>query len=376
MGKHLTVALPDPERIQIFQDRFAFAPDGSWPTPYEDLERKWKVDRFQLRTIMIDVLKRGLVRIAPADEVRKLVRFPDLERPLERVFHVSMAAVIEATPPPGTGPGEANDFIHEQLGRGAGEILSRGLCRPHDHIAIGPGRSTYHAANYLAALPPIGLPGIELVSLSGSYQPKSHATHPNLSLDADRNMYEMAPWFDPEKVTTHEAAHRLVCKSVQEARKARELGSLSKSLWKVPPSLAIVGVGVLRPGHRMHDAVEEPAFRPIRPELRRLIDLCNTHSTATYCPVLDVASRLHAIPSEGRGPLQPRIYREIERLVAAINDRTIAVTTDQLKQIRSIFLIAGTRQKTAAIRYLLREYPVAYLCTDPETARILASSHS
>jgi DNA-binding transcriptional regulator LsrR (DeoR family) len=56
----------------------------------------------------------------------------------------------------------------------------------------------------------------------------------------------------------------------------------------------------------------------------------------------------------------------------------LTVTTAQLREVKTIILVAGGRRKAMAIHHLLakEELNIRYLCTDEETAKTLIDSTS
>lgn len=84
-------------------------------------------------------------------------------------------------------------------------------------------------------------------------------------------------------------------------------------------------------------------------------------------PSLNICNHLFFIDREG---LADSVRNEILENIAAVNACLLNVTDEQLKDVASILLVAGTRKKSAAMRQLMdsAEFRIRVVCTDSQTA--------
>jgi len=222
------------------------------------------------------------------------------------------------------------------------------------------------------------------MSLTGAVYPETHDEGLNALLDADFHTGLLSVSFS-KPLTQRMVSYPIAHPRIEDLRKDTWLDE-TQFLNHVP-TVAIVGVGVLRGSHRFYEAVRrnDPgrALTTVFPELRKLVRLADDHSNETYCPVADVCNRLYFIDpprnvSIGNGP-----KKSIRNLIAQINDRLLNISEEQLAMIGGLLLVAGTREKALAIRSLLEgsELPqprvrVRVLCTDVPTAELILRSAS
>jgi len=371
---------------------------GNWPLDYKALVADFEKEhpnnrrpavndankaRFTIRRLIREAFTQELVRIVPTESNLDPRRLNDVEAALQNRFDSLTNAVVIRPSLIGVDAMDINalnDSVHRQLSKSVAKLISRnGILRNGDRIGYSSGRSAYHVAHFLAEDDHhSALRDIELVSLAGRLNPRHYAHSPNLSLDADYNTQEFAKWFDRDLKGWHLVRHELVCKDEPTAVAVRRNNAVfGNGLWDKPLDIAILGIGVLRPGHRMYDIaafdlnIWPPAteLAPILPDLKGLIALSDKYSSAEYCPVADVANHLFTVPPVPPVQIPKREWRRIVDLIARINGRTLTVSEKHIQKMKNIIFISGTRQKCLAAReFLLNHDNVRYFCTDVDSA--------
>ena len=135
------------------------------------------------------------------------------------------------------------------------------------------------------------------------------------------------------------------------------------------PTHALLGVGVLAEGHRFFDASDlDKHFAELKTHCRRV-----EAATPGYHPVADIGNRFYAIPhtAELRLSQDTRAhFVEIQRLVDSVNKLCLTITPDQLRQINSIAIVAGTVAKARALCHFMsvEQFRIEYLCIDAAAA--------
>jgi DNA-binding transcriptional regulator LsrR (DeoR family) len=368
------------EVIELTEHRFTPTDDGKWPRPFSDLKSPYH------RSAISRAIKQAFVdrrvRVVRTGLGVQPDRIRDLEEKLVQRFGLSAAIVIHPVPVH-THPcdeDEQNDNTHRQLGHAAASfILENGILRGGDRIAISSGRSTYHTVHHLAESLPSRLRDIELISMAGNLRPKHHKVLQNLILDADFNTHELARWFATKVNAKYVGRHAVPRSNFVEIELLRNTTeALSHRTWERPVDVAIFGVGILRPGHRLYTIADEEIkndnseYGPLRGPLLKLKRYADHYKDP--CPVADIANHLFFIrplKASGRGSIPTGVQQRIRQQIEEFNSRILTVTDKELSQIRLGILIGGTKQKTVAVLRLLREPYVRYLCTDDEVAESL-----
>ncbi len=385
--------LTDADRIAIALDRLAVSKNGDWPTPLKELKDKYDRNLSVLTRAVQRAFKDGLVQVTSVKTLAEPQRMPSIERELKRRFHLESAIVIDPLVNRPKEPFGATsqqdvtplfgDHVHEQLGRTVADAVATGpLFRDADRIGLGSGRAVYHVVRRLAETATVRARNVELVSLAGVLYARHHAEaeQPKVLVDADAHVQILASCFRQPKIRT--VSHPLVYSNKVELQAVRKFGQPWKAentgkSGKIKPvglNLAIVGVGVLQPGHRMHQWItageRDERLDAIRAPLKTLIDLCAKYSStsAYYCPVGDVCNYLHYFKPPKGVPISARHVATITTHIEQINKRLLAIDRNGLKNIQALVLVAGTVRKAWAIRTVLANYAVRLLCTDKETA--------
>jgi len=355
--------------VKYAQQRLAVDKDGSWPTPYKSFCDPKK--RSTITRLVKMAFVKGYVEVVPANRANLAERLPEAERELIKRFRLRAAVVIQPAlhDVDKSDPDAVADAIHSQLGHIQAKLIAHGgVLRDGDSVALSSGRASYHVAHDLAENSfQSALRDVEVISLSGSLNPRHYSTLPNLRLDADYNTQEFARWFG-NVVRQRYVKEWLVDRAKSPVERRRNNDALSEAAWKKGVDVAICGVGILRPGHRLYEAITKklPGFEPIENELQQLIAFSNKYATDFYCPVADIANRLIFVRPVSGIVMPSSDEQKIEALVDRINRQTLTVTEDQLRSIKAIALISGSAAKAAATRQLLGDYNVRYLCTDVE----------
>jgi DNA-binding transcriptional regulator LsrR (DeoR family) len=355
--------------------RFTPSPDGVCPRPFKDIMKDPRFKSFgqpRLTREIQNALKNdpGALQVRLSERSKPIQRSSVLEATLRKRFSLTSVIVVIDSLTTGRSDQVASDDIHEKLGSAAGELLSQGaFIKDQEVVALGSGRAVYHAAR-----PPdeslFTAQQVRLIPLAGALYSRHHAHELNVRLDADNNVGVFASRFS-ERLQMKFVMHPLVATNPKTV-----LALLGQDTWKYEPTLAIIGVGLMSEGHRLHSLAiksseeKDPTFNPILPDLKRLVMLAAKYTNAEYCPVIDIANHLIHIPQP---EIAPDDAATIQLLIRAINKRLIAFNDVQLSKIKEIFLIAGTQRKTAAILALLKSknLNVKYLCTDAVTAEAI-----
>src|SRR5206468_2477017 len=135
-------------------------------------------------------------------------------------------------------------------------------------------------------------------------------------------------------------------------RAVRERTCLDKQKWqRKTPTLALVGAGGLL-AHGSGLWAEEnkstsvsSMTEPVLGSLKKLEDLCRSLRPrgSFYDPVADVCNWLFFVTPPAGVSITPQNKANIEKLITDINSRLLSADYNQLKQIQSIYLVAGTR---------------------------------
>jgi len=368
-GKPLT----DEEIAQIALDRFRPLKDGMRETSIEALKEKWGRPKNTITSALRRAFKGRLVEMTRTEKTTRtptnLDRAPDLEIELKRRYPSLFGAIVVRTKE------TSSDRIHRDLGYAMACEL--GNIIPHNAtIGLGSGRGPYYTVTALNQMPRLSRDGITLMSLTGAVYPETHDERLNVLLDADFHTGLLGVSFS-KPLTQRMISYPIAPNGIEKTR--RDTWLEEKEFHEHVPTVAIVGVGVLRGRHRFYEAVKKnnpgPALAPIFADLKKLVDLADKHSNDIYCPVADVCNRLYYI-DPSRGMLPDSTKRNILTLISHINEQLLTINEEQLRMIGGLLLVAGTRDKAMAIRSLLEdsESPrvrLQVVCIDAPTAELI-----
>lgn len=398
--------IPDRDRISITLARFSPLAHGLPMTPISDLADRYKRDPSVISRAIKDAFEDGLVEVV---EVQRRAPEPKrvhtLERQLqERYWKLLTVIVVEPPymPEPEAGPealAQWDDDVHRSLGEALARSFTTGITpfRNGEAIGFGSGRGVYSVVAALRFHPPLRVEEIKLMSLTGSLLPSNHARMLNAALDADFHVSLFGLSIEGV-VHSQMAIHAITSKDDQQLASWRGLTCLDEARWeRQKPTHALMGAGVLGPGHRMYEAAqpdrmaaeEDTVLGPILRRdangqsgvLARLVDLCREASQPDqrYYAVGDVCNHLFFVPPKGGATSQ---REAIEKLTTAINQKLLNVTRKQLGEIDHVILCAGTTKKAWTIHQLLcgemesadpalPKTRIRTLCTDSATAQEL-----
>ena len=363
--------------------RFAIARYNSpgAPVDYEALAEQFRHDKSVICRAVNEAFRRRLVEVRQVEE-DSTSRIGELEQQLQEAFNLLGAIVID----PGVNDGKTSstgqqneptpgDRIHARLGSAMASLFSTGTAfRDSDCIGLGSGRGVYYTVEALAKLPRLRASDVTIVSLTGDVYAQDHARILDSKMDADMHARLFSLAFAGK-------VHRYLmgCRILYSDETILE--SVRNRTWADPnwPRLthALVGVGTLAVGHRFYDELTtgqpEPVLAPVHGELAELIELCRRAAgtgAEPYCPVGDISNNLFFVRPPAGSKVAPEIEGRIRQLIATINPRLLNVPEDILKQVGTVLLVAGTRQKALAIRELLTSdsYRIRFLCTDRAAA--------
>lgn len=368
-------ALTDNDRIKLAIARFS----GNPIKPISDLVLEFNRDSAVISRAISQAFERKLVELTVSEKRgEQLRRNENLERELlERFDQLSACIVIEVDT--STTLSEQGDEIHAKLGKAMATFIANGsFFRDSDVIGLGSGRGVYHTVQSLAEFPPLRTANITIESLTGALYARDHSKKINSFMDADMHVGLLGLSFARD-VNLHSLARPLVYPNKPRLGEALKWIYLGDSKWKEKPAThALVGVGVLSEGHRFYQEVKtplaerEPSLKPIFKFLEPLVKLSEEiefKSAGTYCPVGDICNRLFYVSPPKGINIPDKDQASIKQLVESINEVLLTITEDQLRQIKTIMLVAGGIIKAPAIRQLLdNKYKIGILCTDKRTA--------
>jgi DNA-binding transcriptional regulator LsrR (DeoR family) len=275
-----------------------------------------------------------------------------------------------------------SDTTHRNLGYAMARQIQGDpfFFRNGNVVGLGSGRGTYYTIEALNEFDNVEVPGISLMSLTGSLFPQRSDNRKNFLLDADIHAALLAQHF------LGQIQVRPICSPIAQSDREKVIRGtwLGEDYNEHVPTHAIVGVGVLAEQHRFFQEVmtgqKAPVLRFISDDLRKLVrivdEITQTYrGKIPYCPVADICNRLLVVPppKDLTLALRRQVSGEVERLVGKINAHLITATKTQLSRVGNVILVAGTAIKARAILSLLQHdvAKVHTLCTDSEVAEAL-----
>ena len=277
------------------------------------------VSRFKVARMLDEAVERGIVTFeihSPADVDL------DLSLAIARTYGLRQALVL-------TLPDGPEDFRRDQLGRASAAALGT-LIEDGDVVGVAWGRTLHAMVNSLPSLA-----RCTVVQVVGSIPTSDLSVS---SLDLARTMAERA---DGE---VRALQVPMVVDSAQTASRLRQDPFVAATVDSFDHlDRAIVSVGAWRKGQSALAAALPPDLRERIVEAGACADICST--------VLD---------AEG----QP--------VVSELVDRSISITTEQLRRVPDVTaIVGGGPERGPAIRAALRSGLVHRLVTDVHTAREL-----
>lgn len=371
-GSHLT----EEQVVEITLERFGPLEQGKREVPIGDLMVKWKLSKNAVTGAIRRAFSRRLVEVRRvAQETRQLSdpqRVERLETALKLQFPSLFEAIVVRTPE------TASDLVHRDLGYAM--AFNLGTVIPHNAtIGVGSGRGPYYTVTGLQLRPRLSRENITLMSLTGAVYPDGHGANLNVLLDADFHTGLLGVCFSRPLRAQTMVSYPIAPGNIKQARSRTWLDD--KEFEKHIPTVAIVGVGVLKGRHRFHQAVKKNdpgVLQEIFTDLKKLVESSDQYSNTYYCPIADVCNQLFFVEPPQGIAIPPKARKSIIELVATINERLLTISEGQLAKVGGLLLVAGTIEKASAIRKLLddseSEPPrvrVQVLCTDMATAEAL-----
>ena len=261
----------------------------------------------------------------------------------------------------------------------AAHLSTKMIINHGDKISVGSGRGVYFTIRGMAERQRLNIEDVQIASLSGAVLPAAHGTPLNMFLDADLHASLLGPCFS-RPVSTETLSLPIAHEHLDVVRKHTHLAP--KRYEESPPDHALIGIGVLGPGHKLFDIVEGATqvgknhLFHVMDDLTKVVKLTKKLSSCEhhYVPVADVANRLYPIepPFDLKHQFRPEL-NELKGLIKKINTHLLTVRIRQLARIRNIMVVAGTPNKARAIhRFLNCEVTkVRTLCTNLATAQLI-----
>jgi DNA-binding transcriptional regulator LsrR (DeoR family) len=358
--------IPDQEKIEMALARFDQVKVSGKLTAFESLAGKFPGrDPSVIARAIESAFKQELVEVVKVSKERFERDHKGEQQLLEKYEKLRVAFVIKPQNAPARSEKQLSDDVHEALGHAMAKLISENMSMfdDNDKIGLGSGRGVFHIADAITKYPQTRAQRVQLISLTGAVYALAHAGTPSLLLDADININLFARFFS-RQVTLMPVSHPIASS-----------GTPNKWFSNLIPTHALIGVGVLAPGHRLYDEVKkqggekETRLEPIEKDLSKLIPICDDiHKRYGYWPVGDVCNFLLYVES----PEKPQRENEIRGLIQSLNGRMLTIA-GELKQVDSILLVAGTKPKMRIIKQLLDdpEYRIRYLCTDSGVAKYI-----
>ena len=344
--------MTDEELIALAKSRFEPLKTGKSEKSIGELAGEFRLGRNSVQPAIRKAFQRGLVEFRVVEsESRFLADIDYRVRPLEDElvtrYGVPRAIVARTLE-------KSSDLVHRDLGYAMAVHFSA-LVRNGSTIGLGSGRGPYYTVTGLIQRPRIQAKNVTLMSLTGAVFPKAHSETLNVILDADYHTGLMGICFMQQLESQRVVAHPI---AAQEYRPDTWLAE-SEFAHHVP-SLAIVGLGVLRGRHKFALAVQADnpgaSLKPIFDPLKRLVKLVERYSDDEYCCVADVCHHLFFVDPPPNVRIADKDRSKIESLISTINRQLLTLDEDQLAQVGGLCVIAGTPEKKWAIRRLLERH--------------------
>lgn len=274
------------------------------------------ISRFKVARILEKALQSGIVKIQIENPSKVDL---DLSIQLKRGFNLIHALAVNT-------PNENAEVIQDSLGKAAAQLLEE-ITTEDTFLGFTAGRTLNATSHHLTKLP-----YCEIVALGGVAGPvKEHG------VEIIRRVGEITggpafPIFAPLIVSSHAAAQAL-----------RSDGGIAQAYSKFTKvTLGVVAIGSWSPpDSQLYSAAKEAG---IAEELL-----------------------LQGVVGE----VGATLFKEDGTIIDTIDDRSIAITAKQLRNIPEVIGVAGGQAKTKAILAALRTGLVTSLVTDIQTAKRL-----
>ena len=309
-------------------------------------------------------------------------KLPKLEEALRKHFRLRKCSVFDIV-------GDS-DLVHKTLGIIASSDITEDLKHNLKYIktiSLGSGRAVFYAVQGISKsrkeFNDIKNEDLKLVSLLGWHRVSDYTNQINSLMDADLNVNYLAGAFSTKPL--FEMVYHPIC--VEENRIEGVLENLFFPK-ATKFDICVLGVGVLSEGHNFFKRIKEEKvdeFYPIFAHLKILVDFCKDIENEAkamrkeYVPIGDICNRLFFVPppTSLSKKIKDKIGKkqvEIEQCIENVNKLLVAVTEEQLKKAKSIYLIAGTGKKGFAIKKCIDKYRenIELLCIDKEAALVIA----
>jgi DNA-binding transcriptional regulator LsrR (DeoR family) len=232
----------------------------------------------------------------------------------------------------------ASDELHRALGGVAAELFLGSLNR-HSYIAAASGRGvgfTIAALEEVAARNPSWVRGFEstrIESLCGGGNVGTWATTVTRSLDADQNAFALANILGLNGGHVEFMGGWIASRSTH--RRERRHGI----------DVAILGLGQVNTRHHFFQHHQEVHLGAMAEPLARIRRL-QQEDKSLLSSVAEIAHNLFLV---GKGPFPKELVAAIEE----VNEVTLTVSPDRLRNAGEVILVAGGSQKIDTLRELL-----------------------
>lgn len=369
--------------FELVKQRFTPDASGRCPQPYSEIqkndERLGSIGESTLTRAIQSAFKSGRVRISVTRGVatRPVRRDPAHEAKLKDQFSLNSAIVVDTGHDQDECTPSESDDVHRLLGIAAADVISSGsFIEDGESVALAGGRGVFHTVSSLAEKPKFNAKEVSLCPMTGALYPQHYSGDQNVRLDADYHVQLLAGCF------RYPVEMQFISFPCVFPQQNKIKAYLKNGAWRRPATLAIAGLGILSGGHRVYQLVEkgqaadDPFLKPIYKDLESLVRLCRSSTMASYCPVADIANRMIFVPPPSGHTVPAESQTRILDLIAKINRKLIGFDDDQIRAVKSVFLVAGTVRKAAALHYMLKTRIAKSVCTDLRTARKVCSLRS
>jgi DNA-binding transcriptional regulator LsrR (DeoR family) len=379
------VAIDDELKARLAVERFSGAYDNIGA-----LARSYGRATAVVSRAIGSAFREGMVEVrrVPLDpKYRTPNRLTDVEFALRRRYPcLRTAIVVDAD------ERVRQDVLHERIGHGLAPYFADTMIWEPVRALVGSGRCIFHMADWLCKLDlRLKANDVTLISACGDsypYHDERKDQRKNICLDADANAQLLSQAFQDTALVGQTSRHVFIQESDQGWRNEYYQG-----FWAPPPTLGILGVGILNTHHQLillTDPATRGAFPPITiPDqvsrnIRELYDIwSNTGSSAVQDVVAEIGMHLFYVP-DSSGTRKPSEIQRMSRLIAGINERLFAPSITDLAAVKSLVLVGGGSTKVRAMHHLLSlasglaedlsgplTPSLRVLCTDGGTARLL-----
>ena len=343
---------------------------------------------------ILGAFRDGLVEVrrVPRQHVKRVAT---LERALlGRFGSLQHAIVIQVDGP--------IDLVQEHLGHGVANYLAEARLRNGERILLGPGRCVFHMSEWLRNAPSkLRISGVTITSVCGDSYPFHDETR-NVCLDSDANVNLLSQAFE------YPTSIRMTSRHVFHENDPWRVQYFAQ-LQEEPPTLAVLGVGVLNQKHQLALLTDSassqslprvaviPAVRErIQSLVKRTQEIATAPAAGLRHTVAEVGMRLFSVPAEGAASNagEDRELNELNEMIKEINGSLFAPGPEHYSEVRSILLVGGRDGKAHPMKHLLENatgskrnetgqkaefpagLPIHVLCTDEATAKQLLQSDS